>query len=218
MDHRDAAIFMAMPLRTNEEVLAWFDLLHRTYAGLSDANAADEFAAAVRQAATWCEPEAFLHALAGAGEGLAPIARVVADPPRLPDDYWVLYHQWYPEPAGAQPFDWLTTEQAGRLQQAWGEHWRDYLGPQLDHRWGAGWEAHPVEHRQHWLNGLLDELLAPAQAEPAHGHDNLDARARQMVADTLAELADEIEPMSAADIAAAVAGVRRNLEEGTARD
>src|SRR5262245_26402163 len=142
VDESDAPIFMAMPLRTDDEVLAWFDILYTAHAGLSDPAAVDEFAAAVREAATWCDPEAFLDALAGAGAGLAPIDRMVASPPNLPDDYWVLYHQWYPE-EDTDPFSWLTAEQASRLRQAWGDDWRDHLGPQLDHRWGAGWQEHP---------------------------------------------------------------------------
>lgn len=231
VDQNDAAIFMAMPLRTDDEVVAWFDLLHTAHAGLSDPDSPDEFAGAVRAAATWCDPEPFLDALAGAGEGLAPIARLAADPPRLPDDYWVLYHQWYPEAtddaAEEEPFSWVTAEQASRLQQAWGNDWRDHLGPQLDYRWGAGWEDHPVDHRQHWLNDVLDELLAPAAptADPqpaadgrADGAEDLDAVARQMVEETLAELEDEIEPMSAEEIADAVAIVRRELEEEMTRD
>lgn len=228
MDQRDTAIFMAMPLHSNEEVIAWFDILQTAYAGAPNADATGEFSDAVRQAAGWCDAgavEAFLRTLESSGEGLAPIARMVADPPNLPDDYWTLYHQWHggDQTAAAatgdaveDPFGWLTADQASQFQQAWGNGWRDHLGSQLDYRWGAGWADHPAEHRQHWLGELLDELLAPAPSEAGEEDDDeqdLDALAERMVAETLAGLEDDIEPLSPEEVAEAVAIVRAKLQE-----
>lgn len=230
-----------MPMETDEQVLAWFELLDTAHTGLTDPAAVDEFAAAVRESASWCDPaavERFLRVLTDTGEGLAPVARIVAERSELPGAYWALYHQWYGEPApeteteaDGDRFGWLSTEQSEALRQAWGEDWRDHLGPQLDHRWGEGWEAHPIEHRQHWLTDVLTELLTPAESPaespaepttaehaptagkaPAAGEVDLDQLAEQAVAETLAELTD-VEPMSAEELAEAVAIVRHNLQE-----
>ncbi len=62
-------------------------------------------------------------------------------------------------------FDWVPAEQAERMAQAWGQDWPEVLGPQLDYRWGQGWEAHPADDKAAWLPALVDEFLAPA-AEP----------------------------------------------------
>lgn len=242
-----------MPLETDEHVLAWFELLDTAHSGLTDPAAVDEFAAAVRESASWCDPaavEEFLRVLADTGESLDPVARVVAERSELPGAYWALYHQRYGDPAAetaaeteadGDRFGWLSTDQSEELRQAWGGAWRDHLGPQLDHRWGDGWEAHPAEHRQHWLIDVLTELLTPAEptteptmepaapeqvatAEhaptadkaPAADEVDLDQLAEQAVADTLAELTD-IEPMSAEELAEAVAIVRHNLQEAMNR-
>jgi hypothetical protein len=251
MDPRDAEFVLAMPLETDEHVLAWFELLDTAHSGLTDPAAVDEFAAAVRESASWCDPaavEGFLRVLSATGEGLDPVARVVAERSELPGAYWALYHQWYSEPAAEtgteaetdrDRFGWLSTDQSEALRQAWGEDWRDHLGPQLDHRWGEGWQAHPAEHRQHWLTDVLTELLTPAEpaaapeqvaSEPvataehaftadkasSAGEVDLDQLAAQAVAETLAELTD-VEPMSAEDLAEAVAIVRHNLQEAMNR-
>lgn len=227
---------MAMPLETDEQVLAWFELLDTAHTGLTEPAAVDEFAAAVRESATWCDPAAvdeFLRVLTGTGEGLDPVTRLVAERSELPGAYWALYHQWYGEPDAetgtgedGDRFGWLSTDQSEALRQAWGEDWREHLGPQLDYRWGEGWEAHPAEHRRHWLTDVLTELLTPAEPEPwaaaedtpaadqvdAAGEVDLDQLAEQAVAETLAGMPD-VEPMSAEELAEAVAIVRRNLRE-----
>jgi len=208
-----------MPLETDEHVLAWFELLDTAHTGLTDPEAADEFAAAVRESASWCDPaavEEFLRVLTDTGEGLAPVARVVAERSELPGAYWALYGEPAAETeADGDRFGWLSTDQSETLRQAWGEGWRDHLGPQLDHRWGEGWEAHPAEHRQLWLTDVLTELLNPAEPTAADEVD-LDQLAEQAVAETLAELTDA-EPMSAEELAEAVAIVRRNLQEAMNR-
>lgn len=68
---------------------------------------------------------------------------------------------------GAGRFDWVPDEQSERLASAWGPDWRQYLGEQLDHRWGAGWAANPDDHKAAWLPELVEDLLTPADDIPA---------------------------------------------------
>jgi hypothetical protein len=221
-----------MPLETDEQVLAWFELLDTAHTQLTDPAAIDEFAAAVRESACWFDHNAveeFLRVLTDTGEGMDPVARILSARSELPAAYWSLHHQRYGEPETAgDRFDWLSADQSETLRQTWGEDWRDHLDLQLDHRWGEGWEAHPAEHRQHWLTDVLTELLTPAEPPmepdptpptdraPATDEVDLDQLAEQAVAETLAELTD-VEPMSAEELAEAVAIVRRNLQEEMSR-
>jgi hypothetical protein len=47
------------------------------------------------------------------------------------------------------------------------EHYDSHLGPYLDQLWGPGWEQHPDEHKQAWLDQVLAGLEQAATAEPA---------------------------------------------------
>lgn len=146
-----------------------------------------------------------------------------------PSKTWLYQGEWraYDAVAGktvapADEFAWVPTDQAGRMQRAHGDGWRAWLGPVLVSRWGAEWAKHPVEHRQYWLTGLLDELLATqpapttgtAKAEPSQEID-LNALAEEMVAESIAEI-EGAETLSSEERAAMVAAVRQNLAEAMA--
>jgi hypothetical protein len=240
IDLGTAELMTAIPFSSNEEVAYWFELLHQAYeAGPQDTDTTG-FAARVRETAPF-DPgavEEFLQALEYAGEGVQPVARMLELQPQLPDLYWELYWQRYgeaePDAAGAgttehgttehgsaeDRFGWVTEAQSGRLATAWGADWQHYLGEQLDYRWGQGWESNPAEHKQPWLDALLDELLAPAaeQTGPAEDEDDvdLDELVERMVAEAVAEIPGA-EQLDGAELEEVAGIVRRNLQEELAR-
>ncbi|TDV49958.1 hypothetical protein [Actinophytocola oryzae] len=53
------------------------------------------------------------------------------------------------------PFGWVTDAQRTHVEQLWASAWQEYLGTDLDQRWGEGWQAHPAEHKVAWLDDLI---------------------------------------------------------------
>lgn len=249
IDAGTAELIIAIPFGSNEEVAYWFELLHQAYeAGPQDTETTD-FASRIRETAPFDAGavEEFLRMLENTGEGIQPVARILELQPRLPDLYWELYRQRYGEAEpgaatggttehGAQQatpedrFAWVTESQSARLAAAWGSDWQHYLGEQLDYRWGQGWEANPAEHKQPWLDVLLEELLAPAAPRTAHpaaeetgsaatGHGSAEPKEKdldQLVERMVQEAVNEIpgaEQLTADELDEVAAMVRRNLQE-----
>jgi hypothetical protein len=92
------------------------------------------------------------------------------------------------------------------LADAWGERWRAYLVEQLDARWGAGWQTNPDDHKRSWLTDLLPTLLGPAD----DGVD-LNRLAEEAVRANIKNVPGA-DLLSEAQLAAAIAQVRANLE------
>lgn len=123
-------------------------------------------------------------------------------------------------------FDWVPVEQADRLTSAWGADWRQYLGEQLDHRWGEGWEANPDDHKAAWLPELVDVLLAPAEDIPAQADapdHATDATPEEYTADEIKAVVDEVvaempgvENLSEEELAAIRAEVAEELAKEAA--
>lgn len=73
----------------------------------------------------------------------------------------------------ADPFAWVHAqpELVARVQstlQYWPEHYESHLRPYLEGLWGPGWEQHPDEHKQAWLDQALAGLeTAEAETDSA---------------------------------------------------
>jgi hypothetical protein len=90
------------------------------------------------------------------------------------------------------------------------EHYESHLAPYLEQLWGPGWEQHPDEHKQAWLDQALTGLEtsyqdaaadtevpeaaeAGAAAEAVQGDEDAErAEAEQQVAEALAEALAEV--------------------------
>ncbi|OLF12532.1 hypothetical protein [Actinophytocola xanthii] len=246
VDNDTAELIAAVPLTSDAEVDYWFDLLQAAYAAGEEDQDLTRFAARVRDGAGALDTasvEAFLEAVGWAGDGLAPVERVLAVRPQLPGAYWELYWQRYGDAAEAQQaetgaaepaaetaepdsgdrFAWVGAEIGGRLAQAWGSDWRHYLGQQLDPRWGSGWDAHPDDHKLAWLTDLVGELLSPAEPDSGTVPDSGGTPAEEAELDVdalverlVAEAASEVEgaeALSAEDLSEIAATVRQNIAE-----
>ncbi len=103
--------------------------------------------------------------------------------------------------ADDDPFGWLRSQPdlAAKVAAAWQyqpEHYESHLGPYLESLWGPGWEQHPDDHKQAWLEQALSDLdstadqgQATATAEPTV--DEV-AAVEQQVAQALAEALAEV--------------------------
>jgi hypothetical protein len=179
--------------------MAWVEAMqHLTSdpAGLLEQLAArrDELAALY-----WAELEQQQAAAAeDAGEVYEPAAEaeyVPVDEAATPDRFGWVYAQ--PE---------LMARVEATLQYR-PEHYESHLAPYLEQLWGPGWEQHPDEHKQAWLDQALaglessDQVTAadteaaePTQdAEAAQGDEAAElAEAEQQVAEALAEALAEV--------------------------
>lgn len=218
LDERVEALMSAVRLDSEQALRSWRTALAQ--AGPAD-RTVDEFATALRGAPGDVSSESveqFVRTLESFGDGIAPVTDLVATLERQPDLYWQLYHQLYSEQPGAEPaaadrFGWLSQGQVERLRSGWGDQWREYLGQQLDYRWGADWEAtYATEGSQGYLDALIEEWLpsqpgAPAQASidqlsPEDTTRLIDAA----IADAVKNIpgADELTEEELAEVAAAV--------------
>lgn len=249
VDADTAELIVSMPLTSDDEVTHWFGVVQEAYDAGPDDSDTDRFVQQIRERAGSLDSsglEQFVQILQYAGDGLHPVARMLAVSSYLPGVYWELYWQKYPadtDEATEAPaedgdrFGWVTQEHQDRLATAWGPDWGRYLGEQLDHHWGPGWEANPADHKQHWLEGLIDELLAPReQAEPTaeetaegtaeetaegtaaeeHEEVDLDQLVEMLVADAMARI-DGADQLSEEDMEEVRAAVRNNVLEEIAR-
>lgn len=101
-------------------------------------------------------------------------------------------------------FSWLSVDPGlqVRVQQTFSyqpEHYEEYLGPYLASVWGIGWEAHPAEHKQAWL----DQLLTGMEAGPAEA----DASGTEAVVEAEPEPTAAVVAVGAEDVAAARAEI-----------
>jgi hypothetical protein len=81
----------------------------------------------------------------------------------------------------------VTDGQRAHLAAVWGDQWPATLAADLDQRWGADWQTHPVEHKVAWL----DDLIAAgtyAAAEPAAEAAAIPDTASEAMADLLASM------------------------------
>jgi hypothetical protein len=264
VDADTAELIVSMPLASDEEVTHWFGLVQDAYdAGPEDADT-ERFAQRLRETAGSLDPtglDQFTYAVQGAGDGLRVVSRMLEVRTQLPGLYWELYWQRYPadqaageatgEPAevayaehAEEPaedggrFGWVGAQHQERLAAAWGPEWSTYLAQQLDYRWGEAWDASPADHKQSWLDGLIDELMTPAtepviaETPAAEGTEKtategaaagefeeveLDQLAEMLVADTVAEI-EGADGLSAEDLAEVTAAVRNNILEEMAND
>jgi len=113
--------------------------------------------------------EEFLRAVGDTGQGVDLVRQLAELGDQLPGFYLSLRAQTeQPEQAAEEgEFDWLLPEHQHQLAGLWGDGWADYLRQQLDYRWGAGWQAHPAEHKTAWFQDVLAELTQPPESAPA---------------------------------------------------
>jgi hypothetical protein len=186
IDESAAQAVLVAELGTDYDVSRWFALLRGVYEA-SPSDGLDTLLGQFREAARAASlsdsgAEAFAREVSAAG-GRDLIERVLLLEAGMPGLYWQLvawrdgpgdelpadelpgdelYYDDLPAGAAADEYDWANDTQCGRLEQAWGTPWRDYLGEWLGQRWGPGWEQHPPEHKRAWLEDLLPELLGQA--------------------------------------------------------
>ncbi|HEX3651173.1 MAG TPA: hypothetical protein VHV49_22330 [Pseudonocardiaceae bacterium] len=217
LDEHVEALMTAIRLDSEQDLENWRAVLREACPGEVTI---EEFGSTLRdRASAWPTEsvEYFLQTLESFGDGVRPVTELLQTLERQPEVYWQLYHQLYPQPpdAGAATpadrFGWLRQEQVKRLSDGWGDQWQEYLGQQLDYRWGAGWEAtYATEGSQGYLDALIDEWLptrpeasAPqAQPSPAEAERLIDEAiqnavqsipgADQLTAEELAEVAAEV--------------------------
>jgi hypothetical protein len=208
MDPDTAELAVAVPCTTEDEVVGWFRAVEEAHE--ANPEDPDAFAEQVRaQAGAFDQQavEAFLER--AAASGLPAVARLLEYLPARTEVYWELVAP--PTAEDTEPDGWVSDTHAGQLAATWGDQWRTHLGEQLDHRWGTNWQDNPTEHKQAWLTDLLPELLTPP-ADGAEAEVDLDRLAQELVRETVTEVAGA-ESLSEEELAAAIAAVRRNLEE-----
>jgi hypothetical protein len=240
VDGDTAELIVSMPLTSDDEVTYWFGLVQEAYDAGPDDPDTERFVQQLRETGGSLDSsglEQFVQILQYGGDGLRPVARMLELSPLLPGVYWELYWQKYPadsEEAAEAPaedgdrFGWVTQPHQERLAAAWGPEWATYLGEQLDYRWGAGWEANPADHKQHWMEDLINELLAqPADTATedaaageaaAEGYEEVDADqlVEMLVADAMAQI-DGADQLTAEDLEEVRTAVRNNVMEEIAR-
>lgn len=172
LDERVESLMTAVRLDSEQELAGWRTALQEACPADRPDLTADEFAGALRAAGGTVPAESveyFVLTLESLGDGIRPVIDLVRTLEGQPDLYWQLYQQLYPAPesAGVDRFAWLGRRQVQRLSDGWGGDWQQYLGQQLDYRWGAGWEAtYATEGSQGYLDALIAEWL-PERPAPA---------------------------------------------------
>jgi hypothetical protein len=219
LDERVEALMSAVRLDSEQALESWRAALAQAY---RPELTVEESATALRGAPGGVpseQVEQFVRSLESLGAGLAPVTDLLATLERQPDLYWQLYHQLYSEQqaaptAAADRFAWLSQAQVERLTTGWGDQWREYLGQQLDYRWGAGWEAtYATEGSQGYLDALIEEWLPGQSGAPAQqaSIDQLSPEdATRLIDEAIADAvknipgADELTAEELAEVAAAV--------------
>jgi hypothetical protein len=178
LDVETADLLMALQFTSGDDVAHWFELVGRVYEERPDADVAD-FGARLTSEADANDSdtvENFVQVLVRAGDGLAPVARLLAVQQELPDLYRELgsrrsaaelHSDYYAnqqyaqggEPAGR--FDWVPEPQRGELIAAWGEDWEDRLAEQLDARWPTAWQSFADDYKRTWFSATIPELIPP---------------------------------------------------------
>jgi hypothetical protein len=85
----------------------------------------------------------------------------------LAGDEWDAVAYEAVQQAAEDEFGWVGDEARTVLEGWWGSDWRTSLSQDLDLRWGAGWQAHPDEHKTAWLHELIEAPAAAEEPEPA---------------------------------------------------
>jgi hypothetical protein len=231
LDERVEGLMTAVRLDSAEQLSSWLAIVQAACPADQPERSVGDFAAALRGAAgSWPSTSVnyFIETLEAQAAGVRPVTDLVRTLQQDPNTYWALYAQLYPAApaAAAAPVDrfgWLAERQVLRLAAGWGDQWRDYLGQQLDYRWGTGWEAtYGTEGSQGYLDALIEEWLpqqevVQAAAEPEEPDEPIEfspAELDEIAADAIREAIESIpgaDQLAAESVAEMTAAVRAEL-------